>query len=139
MIVKTEAAMISLGERLAAAIKPPALLELVGDVGVGKTTLVKGLARGLGVTEEVTSPSFTINKQYSAPNGVVLSHYDFYRLPEAGIMAGELAETLADPHAVVVVEWAEAVQDVLPSARVKVCIIYNKDGSRQVTISGVKL
>jgi tRNA threonylcarbamoyladenosine biosynthesis protein TsaE len=130
--------MIDLGVRLAGLIKAPCLVELVGDIGVGKTTLVKGLARGLGVVDEVTSPSFTINKRYSAA-GVVLSHYDFYRLEAAGIMGNEIAEALTEPGTVVVVEWADAVQDVLPDNRVKISLSYNADGSRTVSAQGVSL
>lgn len=135
--------MIALGERLAGQVKAPCLIELIGDVGAGKTTLVKGLARGLGVTDEITSPSFTINKTYTLQglplqNGT-LSHYDFYRLEDAGIMKNEIAEALSEPDVVVVVEWAEAAGDALPANRVKIKIAYNKDGSRTVAADGVKL
>ena len=56
------------------------VIELVGDVGAGKTTFVKGLAKALGVSEPVSSPSFTISKTYALPDGGNLVHYDFYRL-----------------------------------------------------------
>ncbi|MDR0591142.1 MAG: tRNA (adenosine(37)-N6)-threonylcarbamoyltransferase complex ATPase subunit type 1 TsaE [Candidatus Nomurabacteria bacterium] len=145
MKVDDEKAMIKLGERLAELVTAPALIELTGDVGAGKTTLVKGLARGLGVVDEVTSPSFTINKTYQFASSVLakgegtLSHYDFYRLEDAGIMKNEIIEVLTDPGAIVVVEWAGAVQDVLLTERIKINIAYNKDGSRTVTASGVEL
>ncbi|MDR0398149.1 MAG: tRNA (adenosine(37)-N6)-threonylcarbamoyltransferase complex ATPase subunit type 1 TsaE [Candidatus Nomurabacteria bacterium] len=138
MIVKTEQEMIGLGERLARAVNRPCLIELIGDVGAGKTTLVKGLARGLGVADGITSPSFTINKIYPFDGGT-LSHYDFYRLDDAGIMKNEIAEVLEDPNAIVVVEWAGTVQDALPENRIKVDIKYSADGTRTVQANGVHL
>jgi tRNA threonylcarbamoyladenosine biosynthesis protein TsaE len=137
MQVETEQDMIKLGERLAGAIKAPCLIELVGDVGAGKTTLVKGLARGLGIGDDVTSPSFTINKRYEGDT--VLSHYDFYRLEDAGIMKNEIDESLGEQNTIVVVEWAGAVQDILPGGRTKVNISYCADGSRKVEIQGANL
>lgn len=129
------------------------VIELVGDVGTGKTTLTQGIAEGLGVKETVTSPSFTISKVYALPGrgGAVkdgskdenagdmepsgrLVHYDFYRLPEPGLMAEDLAENLANPQNVVVVEWAGEVDQVLPEERTRVTIKYNDDGSREVEI-----
>jgi tRNA threonylcarbamoyladenosine biosynthesis protein TsaE len=142
VIIKTEQDMIALGARLAEAVNPPCLIELIGDVGAGKTTLVKGLARGLGVVEEVTSPSFTINKIYPFQEDYLkgeLYHYDFYRLEDAGIMKNEIAEVLEEPGVIVVVEWASAVESALPAGRIKVNIAYNHDGTRTVTADGVKI
>lgn len=96
------------------------VLELVGDVGSGKTTFTKGLAAGLGVNDDVQSPTFTISRVYTASNGLTLHHYDFYRLPVPGIMAHDLAESTQDDHAVTVIEWAETVADILPPRRVTV-------------------
>lgn len=113
------------------------VVELVGDVGAGKTTLTRGLAEGLGVKEPVTSPSFTISKVYALPGGGRLVHYDFYRLGEPGLMAEDLQENLAEPGNVVVVEWGESVGDLLPKERVTVRVEYNDDGTREVMVSGV--
>lgn len=130
--------MQDFGARLARAINLPCLIELTGDVGTGKTTLVKGLARALGVPGEVTSPSFTINQRYETDH-VTLSHYDFYRLDDAGIMKNEILESLEDPQTVVIVEWAGAVEDALPAQRIRVNLAYNDDGSRTVETDGVQL
>ncbi|MCL2444835.1 tRNA (adenosine(37)-N6)-threonylcarbamoyltransferase complex ATPase subunit type 1 TsaE [Candidatus Saccharibacteria bacterium] len=137
-VVKNESEMIELGEKLAGALSLPCVIEMVGDVGVGKTTLVKGLARGMGVEEEVTSPSFVVNKRYEA-GGAVLTHYDFYRLEDPGLMMEELGEMVDDDRAVTVVEWAESVRGVLGEDRVRVKIFYNKDEGRVVEIEGVEL
>ena len=111
------------------------VLELVGDVGSGKTTFVKGLARGLAIDEDVQSPSFTISRVYAARDGLELHHYDFYRLPDPGIMRYDLAESTGDNSAVTVIEWAETVESVLPEDRIVITFVYgHKDDERQVTI-----
>lgn len=107
---------------LGAALPGGTVIELRSDVGGGKTTFTKGLAEGLGVHETVQSPTFTINRLYDGRDGLRLSHYDFYRLSDAGIMQAELAETLADPSAVTVIEWADTVTDVLPPGRTRITI-----------------
>ena len=109
------------------------MIELVGDVGTGKTTFTRGLAAGLGVNEPVTSPSFTISKTYAFKNGELI-HYDFYRLKDPGLMAEDLDENLNNNHAVVVVEWAESVENFLPENRTKIEIKLNDDGTREVTV-----
>jgi len=140
MKIENEQAMLELGRKLGRELKVPSVIELVGDVGAGKTTLVRGMAEGLGVKEVVTSPSFTISKRYGfeREDGVKgeLIHYDFYRLGDAGIMANELAETLVKPDGVIVVEWGETVADLLPNERKKIVIQMAKDGGRLVQLEG---
>ena len=77
--------MIEYGERFAESLHAPVVIELLGDVGAGKTTFTRGLAKGLGVKSTVTSPSFTISKLYQGKK-CILAHYDFYRLDEPGLM-----------------------------------------------------
>ena len=137
--ISNEAEMMKLGERVAGVLGIPVVIELVGDVGAGKTTFVKGLARGLGVEDEVTSPSFTINKRYVGKHGVELSHYDFYRLSEAGLMKAELEESMGDENMVTVVEWADSVSGVLGEGRVVVRITMLDEKSRMVEISGTEI
>ena len=132
MNVKTEQEMVDLGRKFAKKIRLPVVVELVGDVGVGKTTFVRGLAEGLGVKEPVTSPSFMVSKTYALPEGGILAHYDFYRLTDPGLMADELSERLQDVRSVVVIEWGESVADILPEERVRMVIKYNKDGTRDI-------
>lgn len=96
------------------------VLELVGDVGSGKTTFTKGLARGLGVDDDVQSPSFTISRVYTARDGLELHHYDLYRLSEPGIMQYDIAESVHDPKVVTVIEWGETVSGILPENRIRI-------------------
>lgn len=133
MNIRSEQEMLELGRRYASDLVFPAVIELVGDVGAGKTTFVRGLAEGLGVKEPVTSPSFTISKTYALPEGGRLVHYDFYRLPEPGLMADDLAENLADEKNVVVIEWGESVNDLLPKKHSRVEIKYSEEG-REVNL-----
>lgn len=133
--IATDSDMKALGRRLGKQFRGGEVVELIGDVGAGKTTFAKGFATGLEVDEDVQSPSFTISRTYDARDGLVLEHYDFYRLQEAGVMEYELSESIADPKTVVLVEWAETVASVLPDERMVVRIAYHPDDDgRSVTI-----
>lgn len=123
-----------LGEKLGVLLKGGETIELIGDVGAGKTTFTKGLAVGLGIDEDVQSPSFTISRVYDARDGLILAHYDFYRLSDAGIMADELTETSQDPTAVTVIEWADIVEDVLPEGRIAISFAAPSEDQRTLTI-----
>ena len=133
--VHSEAEMKALGQRLGGFLYGGEVIELVGDVGAGKTTLTKGLAAGLGVDEDVQSPSFTISRVYDTPSELRLSHYDFYRLQDAGIMADELHETVNDPKSITIIEWAEIVSGVLPNDRLTVRITSPSESTRSVEIT----
>lgn len=93
---------------------------------------MRGLARGAASRDKVASPTFTISKVYDCPN-FQIHHFDFYRLPQAGIVADELAEVVGDPHIVVVVEWADVVQHVLPAQRLTVTFRQTPSGTRDLT------
>lgn len=134
MQIKSADEMQRLGHQIGAMLRGGEVFELIGDVGAGKTTFVHGLARGMGITESIQSPSFTINRQYEAPNGIRLMHYDFYRLEDAGIMSNELSEALGDEKTVVVIEWADAVADILTMDRLILRIVADEEFSRQVIV-----
>ena len=123
-----------LAEKIGASLKGGEVIELVSDLGGGKTTFTRGLVRGLGSSDKVASPTFTISKMYDAGD-IEVHHFDFYRLADAGIMADELAEVAGDPRTVVVVEWADAVQHVLPDRRLKVVIRQTPEGDRILTFT----
>lgn len=129
-----EEEMRAFGAEVAQNLARPVVLELVGDVGAGKTTFTQGLAHELGVQEPLTSPSFTISKRYALPDGGELVHYDFYRLADPGIMRDELAETLANPANVVVIEWGGEVAELLPKNRLRLVLALTDDGSRRVEV-----
>lgn len=99
-------------ENLGKQLRGGEIIELIGDVGAGKTTFVKGLTRGIGSSDRVSSPTFTVNNVYTGED-FLLYHYDFYRLEDYEIIAHELNETLAEGKAVVVMEWAEELETQL--------------------------
>jgi tRNA threonylcarbamoyladenosine biosynthesis protein TsaE len=133
--VKSETEMKQFGATLGAFLRGGEIIELIGDVGAGKTTLTKGIAVGLGIVETVQSPTFTISRVYDAPDDLRLVHYDFYRLHDAGIMADELNETLHDPLAITIIEWAGIVDGVLPPDHITVTITSPTETDRSVTLT----
>lgn len=94
------------------------VIELRSDLGGGKTTFTRGLVKGAGSADRVSSPTFTLNRQYKAKH-FDIHHFDFYRLDHPGILEDQLAEALANRD-VVVVEWAKIVKNVLPHERITV-------------------
>jgi tRNA threonylcarbamoyladenosine biosynthesis protein TsaE len=126
--ISDEKEMQQFGHEIGSRLRGGECLELVGDVGAGKTTFMKGLGAGLQVDDDVQSPSFTISRVYEARDNLKLEHYDFYRLSEAGIMSYEITESLNDPATIVAVEWAETVSDVLPEDRIVLTINYQPEG-----------
>ena len=132
--VKNIDKMITFGQVIGRSLGGGEIIELVGDVGSGKTTLVKGIALGLGIDEYIQSPSFTINRIYRGRDGIMLSHYDFYRLDDAGIMANELQEVIGDSMTVTIIEWAGVIEGFLPKDRLSICINALTDTSRQIII-----
>lgn len=119
----------SLAEKIGRALKGGEVIELVSDLGGGKTTFVRGLARGFGSVNKVASPTFTLSRVYEAGERE-MHHFDFYRLHEPGLIAEELTDVLGDHRNVVVVEWAGIVNDVLPKRRLTISIEHTLEGRR---------
>ena len=131
MKIDSDEKMQRLGMAIGRAVSGGEVLELVGDIGAGKTTLTKGIAKALDINEPVQSPTFTISRVYDSPRGLRLVHYDFYRLGEAGIMGDEIREAVVND-SVVVVEWAGAVDGDLPEDRLAIKIIATSEEERLV-------
>ncbi len=134
VVVFSDAEMRDFGARVGAFLSGGQVIELVGDIGAGKTTFTKGLAVGLEIDEDVQSPTFTINRTYSTAHGLTLSHYDFYRLNDAGILRAELSESVNDPNTITVIEWAEVVADVLSTDTLRILIRTQADDSRIIEL-----
>ena len=100
----------SLGERWGRAAQHGLVIGLSGDLGAGKTQLVKGLARGLGITARVHSPTFTLVNEYGGGR-LRLFHLDLYRLETRGQMVSAGLEEFLQPDGVTVIEWAERLED----------------------------
>lgn len=113
------------------------VIELVSDLGGGKTTFTRGLVRGLGSDDHVSSPTFTISNEYTGGR-LRACHFDMYRLSDPGIIANELAEIVSDQNTVTVVEWADSVVHVLPAHKITVQISFVSDEQRKITIEHAK-
>ena len=125
---ETEAA----GARIAEELRPGDVVTVSGELGTGKTTLVRGACRALGVDDPITSPTFTIGHRYRGRMDV--SHLDLYRF--AGVSAAEWGDL--EPYfdgAVCFVEWPEAGADVLPPPRYAVSLEHAGDGHRRIRIT----
>jgi tRNA threonylcarbamoyladenosine biosynthesis protein TsaE len=101
----------ALGERIAAPLGPGDVVLVSGELGAGKTTLIRGACRALGVTDQVTSPTFTIGHRYRGR--VQVSHLDLYRLEDLGVEEPGLLDDYLTPESVALIEWPAAVEPVL--------------------------
>ena len=108
-----------LGELLGSQLSGGEVIELRSDLGGGKTTFTRGLVRGAGSTDRVSSPTFTLSRIYKAKK-FDIQHFDFYRLNDPGILADQLAESLSDNKTAVVIEWADIIKNVLPAERLSI-------------------
>jgi len=106
------------GQALATVLQPRDTVILTGDLGAGKTTLVQGIGRGLGVGDHVASPTFTLVREYSGRLDV--AHVDVYRLERVQDVVDLALDELGGPERVLLVEWGDAVQDLLPEDRLRV-------------------
>lgn len=132
--LKDVAATLAFAAQVGSHLKGGEVIELIGDLGAGKTTLVIGLARGAGITEQVSSPSFTIRNDYSA-KALTIAHFDLFRLNDPGELRELLAETLSEPKTVVVIEWADSLSHILPLDRVKITLRPMDRDSRVLKLS----
>ena len=123
-----------IAETLGNNLRGGEVIELISDLGGGKTTFTRGLAKGAGSEDVVSSPTFTISKVYDTAT-FDIHHFDFYRLPDAGLAAHELEDLVGDPAVVVVVEWGGVVGHVLPVGKVTIEITKTGEESRQQAIA----
>ncbi len=134
VVINTESveATQAVARRIGARLKGSEVVELISDLGGGKTTFVHGLAKGIGSTDRVASPTFTISRLYQGKT-LELHHFDFYRLDDAGLMEHELHDVIGQPETIVVVEWGDVVAHVLPQARMTIRLTRTGDQSRKLT------
>ena len=124
----------AVGERLASRLKPGAVIAYCGDLGAGKTAFTRGLARGLGCGEMVTSPTYTIVNEYLSGR-MPLFHFDMYRLASSDDLWDIGWEDYLERGGVCAVEWSENVTDAMEGA-IWVRIEKTGDESRRITIEG---
>ena len=128
---------VALGERLASQMPGRAAVMLIGNLGAGKTTLAKGIVKGLGAAapEEVTSPTFTLIHEYGIGRRVY--HVDLYRLEEAREAATLGLDELFDQEAVVLVEWGERFPQLMPAERTEIRIRAGRNDEREFEVTEI--
>jgi tRNA threonylcarbamoyladenosine biosynthesis protein TsaE len=128
---------LALGERIAEILLPaPKLVVLRGEVGAGKTTLVKGIAAALGAAseEDVTSPTFTLVHEYRGPK-VALYHLDLYRLEtERELATLGIDEMAAEPDALVLVEWGERFESIVSRMDAEIAMEHGEGNERAMMV-----
>ena len=140
VVTHSEEETIELGRELGRTLPRQALVLLIGNLGAGKTTLVKGIAEGRGAVarDEVSSPTFTLIHEYGQP--VTVYHIDLYRLEEARQVAGLGIDELLDRDALVLIEWGERFPQLWPEERVEIRIeaVAGEDDQRRFLIRSAK-
>lgn len=131
LVINGAQEMIDFGERLGRELKPNMLITLEGDLGAGKTTMTKGIAKGLGVKDIVNSPTFTIMKIYEG--NLTLYHMDVYRLDNSS--GDEYLEEYFYMDGVSVVEWAGNMSDIIPDERLEINIYNIDQETREIVIT----
>ena len=131
---------VAIGRKLAELLTPPRLMILRGDLGAGKTTLVKGIAAALGAAEpdEVTSPTFTLVHEYSgSQNGkpVKLLHLDLYRLDAERQLESLGLEEMQTPDAIVLVEWGEKFKSIRKQANGEIAVTSTGGDTRKIVVT----
>ena len=125
---------VEFGERLAHQLRPGDVIALSGDLGAGKTALVKGIARGLGIAQDVTSPTFTLVHEY-AGGRLPLFHVDLYRLDNVDqALAIGIEDYLGGP-GVTAIEWAEKIESLLPSHSTRIRINTLNENARRIEVA----
>ncbi len=115
-------------------LSPDSFIAFSGDLGVGKTTFVKGLAEGLGVSAKIKSPSFNIMSVYESSSGVTLVHIDAYRLSSAEDFDNLLVDEIAQSPRCVCVEWWSNVAECVPPDAIEISMSIEEDDSHRILV-----
>ncbi len=137
IVSKSYADTLAIGRTLGRKLAGGEVIELVGDLGSGKTVLVRGLAEGINSQDKVQSPSFTLSRIYHGRQALEIHHFDFHRLDDAGVVGQELAEVLANHKFIAVIEWAQIVKNTLPTERLQINLITESEESRELRFRAI--
>lgn len=129
--IRNEEETRTFGHQLADQLGPGSIVALIGDLGTGKTTLSKYIAEGLGITEVVTSPTFTIVQEYHSGR-LPLYHFDVYRIGDISEMEELGYEEYFFGDGVSLVEWADIIQELLPEETRIIRIEYGKEPEERI-------
>ena len=124
---------IALGEKIASELPAKSVVLLIGQLGAGKTTLAKGIVKGLGAAnpEDVSSPTFTLIHEY----GPGVYHIDLYRLDTPEQVATLGLEEIFDRRAIVLIEWGERFPELMPSDRIEIRLRSDGENSREIALT----
>lgn len=140
VISESESDTFKLGEKVAKQLKKGDVVALSGDLGTGKTAFVKGLARGFGIEEYITSPTFTLVQSYKGPE-FNLHHFDVYRISDED----ELFETGYEEYLyqgdICVIEWADLITNLIPPQAIWINFerVANCENKRRITVKGLEI
>jgi tRNA threonylcarbamoyladenosine biosynthesis protein TsaE len=135
-VTRSAGETFDLGRSFAALLRPGDVVALLGTLGSGKTGFAAGVCRGLGVSVHVTSPTFTLINEYPAPFGLV-AHIDMYRVGSRREVAELGIEEYFNDRCVCLIEWADAILDILPPAHYRVLLRHGgEELEREVVMSG---
>jgi tRNA threonylcarbamoyladenosine biosynthesis protein TsaE len=134
IVSKSSEETVALGEKLGQSFHGGEVVALYGDLGGGKTQFTKGVAKGLGVKDDIVSPTFVIRRDYIGDK-LSLLHYDFYRFETPDEELVESLEEGMSPENVTVIEWAERVEKRLPEKAIKVTFHYVSEDEREIDSS----
>lgn len=125
------------GQELSLKLKGGDILLLSGELGAGKTTFIKGIARGLGITSEITSPTFTLMNVYPTSTNKNLVHIDTYRLnDEQELIDIGVEDYLGKPNTICVIEWPEKISGLLKNKKTtSILLEHLENNKRRITIS----
>jgi tRNA threonylcarbamoyladenosine biosynthesis protein TsaE len=120
-----------LGKIIGSRLKGGEIIELIGDLGSGKTTFVSGLVAGTKSQDNVSSPTFMIKKIYNTEK-FEIHHLDFYRLESSDLIKHEVDEIVSDKNTVIVIEWPNILDNILPYEKVSINFKYEKDINKRI-------
>ena len=121
--------------QLALELRPGTVIALHGNLGAGKTVFTRGFARGLGISEAVSSPTYTILQEYRLPTSGWLYHLDLYRISDyVAALAFGVEEYLDDPEAFVIAEWPARIKELLPVSTLHIHLEHVDEYTRRITV-----
>ncbi|MDK2902380.1 MAG: tRNA threonylcarbamoyladenosine biosynthesis protein TsaE [Clostridiales bacterium] len=129
-ITKCAKETFALGKRIGQLLHEGDIIALDGDIGSGKTQMIKGIARGMDITDDITSPTYTIMNRYNGR--LPLYHFDVYRLENPEQLYDIGYEEYFFDKGVAVIEWAERIRELLPARYMHIWILYGTDESQRI-------
>ncbi|MBC2575111.1 tRNA (adenosine(37)-N6)-threonylcarbamoyltransferase complex ATPase subunit type 1 TsaE [Peptostreptococcus canis] len=127
IFLKNEEYTKKIGKSLGELLFEGAIVCLNGDLGAGKTTVTKSIAKALGINEDITSPTFTIVNEYNEGN-IPLYHFDVYRIGSSEEMYDIGFDEYIDSNGICVIEWSDIIKDILPKERLEIFLSYEDEG-----------